>query len=106
MAATALVAARVEPELKERAHVVLTRANVTETQVIRNLFERIAHEGKVPDIVLTSCAIEYEGRQPEDKPHPFAELLDFMERGPFSTYDWTRLGEDSLDETLAEREYL
>lgn len=103
MAATALVAARMEPELKERAHAVLVRAHLTETQVIRNLFEHIVYEDRVPDIVLTSCAIEYEGESP--RPHPFADLLDFMENGPLSAYDWTGLDEDSLDETLSEREY-
>ncbi|VVD72701.1 type II toxin-antitoxin system RelB/DinJ family antitoxin [Pandoraea cepalis] len=48
MATSALVQARIDPELKERATDVLDRMGLTVSDVVRILLTRIANEGALP----------------------------------------------------------
>lgn len=48
--ATALVAGRVDSEIKERADAYIARAGETQASVIRSVWETIARTGKVPTI--------------------------------------------------------
>ncbi|AJC15955.1 type II toxin-antitoxin system RelB/DinJ family antitoxin [Pandoraea sputorum] len=48
MAASALVQARIDPALKERASAVLDKMGLTVSDVVRILLTRIANEGALP----------------------------------------------------------
>ena len=101
MAATALVAARVEPELKQRAKTVLDRKGVTESQLIRRVYEYVVHTGDIPEFVLVDdCLVDTAA----ERPGKFGRLIDFAKDGPFSSFDWSSLEMDPLEDTLAERD--
>lgn len=55
MAATALVQARVDPAVRERAAEVLDRLGLTVSDVVRILLTRTAREGALPFELLTDA---------------------------------------------------
>ncbi len=100
MAATALVAARVEPELKERAKKILEREGLTESQLIRRVFEYVVHMGEVPEFVFGG---DYLVDTTTGETLKYGKLLDFASNGPLSKFNWESMEMDSLKETLNQR---
>ena len=94
MAATALVAARVEPELKEGARAVLEREGLTESQLIRRVYEYVVSMDEVPQFVLADqFGIELDtGRR--DK---FQRLLSWMRDDPFAAYDFSSISDEAIE---------
>lgn len=87
MAATALVSARLEPEVKERAQGVLRAAGLSDTEVIRRVYDYIVAVGDVPDFVRTG---EYSARVTTSHDH-FDDMAEWLLTGPFAREDpsWT-----------------
>ncbi len=56
MAATSLVQARVDPEIRQRAGEVLDRMGLTLSDAVRMLLTRVAHEGALPPGLATDPA--------------------------------------------------
>lgn len=86
MAATALVAARVEPELKQQARAVLEKEGLTESLLIRRVYEYVVHMGTVPEFVRTGAYDMAIPAEPRDK---FDDLLFELEHGPLADVDFT-----------------
>lgn len=106
MAATALVAARVEPEVKQKAKEVLDRRGITESQLIRSVFEYVIETGDVPVFTFSDAyEIDLETGERIPRRDKFQRLLDWVRTGPLSQYDWSSIPDDALEETLAEKEY-
>lgn len=99
MAATTLVAARLEPELKNRADKTIRSHNLTATDVIRRVYEYIVITGDIPEFIETD---EYDVRIAE-KPDKFSEALDWIRNGPLSGYNLSALSDDEMAETLENR---
>jgi DNA-damage-inducible protein J len=57
MAATALVQARIDPALKERAAAVLDNMGLTVSDAVRILLTRVANEGALPFAFATDPAV-------------------------------------------------
>ncbi len=99
MTATALVSARLEPEVKERAQVILRSAGLTDTIVIRRIYDYIVSVGDVPEFVKTG---EFSVPAVEQRDH-FDDMVDWMLGGPFSGEDWSWLQDDAVKEARGER---
>lgn len=100
MAATALVSARLEPATKERAEEVIRAANLSDTTVIRRVYEYIVTVGDVPEFVKTG---EYDvelRKRPRDH---FDDMATWMVRGPFSNEDFSWLSDDVVADALSSR---
>lgn len=93
MTATALVAARMEPELRERTKALLDRDGITESQLIRRVYEYVAFLGRVPEFVKTG---EFDMVVPLGGDDKLDELLFLIENNPFNTYDFTGVSDDGL----------
>lgn len=100
MAATSMVTARLDPTLKKKAGTVLRRANITESELVRKVYEYIVYLGDVPEFVKTG---EYEV---EDMPEAdkFSRLVKAIEASPLAKADLSGATDDSIAETLAERD--
>ncbi len=59
MPANALVQTRIDPQVKERAAVVLEKLGITISDAVRILLTRTANEGELP-FALTGNAAEYD----------------------------------------------
>lgn len=102
MAATALVAARVEPELKERVKQVLSDNHMTETDLIRGVWSYIDREGCIPEALFgKQASMEYDSGKP--KRDRFDDMVDWMKDGPLSSFDWSSFTDEALDQALTER---
>ncbi len=99
MSSTVMVAARMEPELKERARAVLERDGLTESQLIRRVYEYVVYLGRVPDFIKTG---EFDMVIPVEGGDKFDELLFLLENNPFNSFDFTALGDMNLKEAKAE----
>ena len=88
-----------EPELKEKARSVLERDGVTESQLIRRVYEYIVYLGKVPDFVKTG---EFDMVIPMEKGDKFDELLFLLENNPFDAFDFSGTAGMDLKEAKAE----
>lgn len=86
MAATALVAARVEPELKQQARAVLEQEGITESVLIRRVYEYVVHMGGVPEFVRTGT---YDMAIPTAPQGKLERLLFDLEHGPLAHVDFT-----------------
>lgn len=100
MAATTLVAARISPELKNRAHGIMREKDLTDSKVIRRVYEYIVHLGEVPEFLLVD---EYP--LPEVEKDKFQRHVEWMKNGPLSKMDWSFFTDEALAEALAEREF-
>ena len=99
MAATALVAARVEPELKGRARAVLEREGMTESLFIRRVCEYIVFLDEVPEVIKTgeyAMGIDSVG---DDK---FEELSFLIGNGPLAELDFSGLGTSGYGDAKAD----
>ncbi|MBR3317049.1 MAG: hypothetical protein IKG21_04430 [Atopobiaceae bacterium] len=90
MAATALVSARLDPSMREQATAILRKANLTDTTVIRRVYEYIVTTGDVPEFVKTG---EFEVGAPAERDH-FDDMAEWLACGPFADEDWTWLSDD------------
>ena len=99
MAATALAAARMEPELRARAKEVLSHAGVTESQLIRRIYEYIVYLGDVPEFIKTG---EYDIALPRPKRDKFDALRSTIENNPFSHLVFPQTSEVDLEEAKLE----
>ena len=98
MAATALVAARVEPALKDRAGAVLKRVGMTESQLIRRVFEYVAHEGDVPSFTLSdSYEIDLRSGERIGALLRFQPLIDFLNADPYDDRDFTGISDEAIE---------
>ncbi|MDR3507700.1 MAG: type II toxin-antitoxin system RelB/DinJ family antitoxin [Caulobacteraceae bacterium] len=75
MSATALVQARIDPELKARAAEVLDRMGLTVSDAVRILLTRVANEGALPmdfalDPVVHDAWFRAKVREALDDPRP------------------------------------
>jgi DNA-damage-inducible protein J len=74
MPANALVQTRIDPEVKERAAVVLERLGITISDAVRILLTRTANEGELPFALTRSTAHDawFRAKVQEalDDPHP------------------------------------
>ncbi|MGN0076151.1 MAG: hypothetical protein ACI38Z_04160 [Parafannyhessea sp.] len=98
MAATSMVTARLDPALKKQAGDVLKRANVTESELVRKVYEYIVYLGDVPEFVKTD---EYEVEDMSD--NKFSRLVRAIENSPLAKADLSNATDESVAETLAER---
>ena len=99
MSATALVSARLEPNLRDGAHRVIEGYGLTQTQVIRRVYEYIVVMGDVPEFVKTD---EYD-IQYNERRDSFDDMLLWLETGPFSGLDLSGLTEEEVSRELASR---
>lgn len=95
MAATALVAARMEPELREGARRLLALEGVSESQLIRRVYEYVVHLGRVPEFVKTG---EFDMLLPVEGDDKLDELLFLIQNNPFNAYDFSGITDDGLRE--------
>lgn len=99
MAATAMVAARIEPELKDRADKVLGRAHVTGSELIRRVYEYVAFNGDVPEFV-------YLGSREVDMANPSrrvgSPLATWAVDGPYAGLDLRALDDDEVAAELGD----
>ncbi|MEY8437772.1 hypothetical protein AAK967_08550 [Atopobiaceae bacterium 24-176] len=100
MAATATVAARLEPELKERADVILEQAHISSSTLIRRMYEYVVFMGDVPEFVKTN---EYEvALAREDQEDP----LEWLRHGPLAELiqaaDFSSLPDSYFDDAMQE----
>lgn len=97
MSATTLVAARLEPNLKERAERTIKSNDLTTSDVIRRVYEYIVVTGDVPEFVKTD---EYDVRIVSEKDR-FSAASGWLRNGPLSKYDFTGLSDDEISRELA-----
>lgn len=103
MAATALAAARIEPELKERAREILEQHDMTESQLIRRVYEYIVEAGAVPEFTLVEeYDVHLETGKRVKRKDKFERMLEWMRTGPLTRYDFTGIGDDALRESFDE----
>lgn len=96
MAATATVAARLEPELKERADAILEQAHLSGSTLIRRVYEYVVYTGDVPEFVKTGeygVRLSLEG---QDDP------LEWLRHGPLSLIDFSSVPDTYVDEAMQE----
>lgn len=96
MAATATVAARLEPELKERADAILEQAHLSGSTLIRRVYEYVVYTGDVPEFVKTGeygVRLSLEG---QDDP------LEWLRHGPLSHIDFSSVPDTYVDEAMQE----
>ena len=101
MAATALAAARMEPELRNRAKKVLSHAGMTESQLIRRVYEYIVYLGDVPEFIKLG---EYDIAlpQPAARRDKFDALHAAIVNNPFSHLAFPQMTEADLQEAKLE----
>lgn len=99
MSATALVAARMEPELRDRAKALLERDGMTESRLIRRVYEYVVHLGRVPEFLKTG---EFDMVMPLGGDDKFDELLFLIESNPFNAYDFTAVDGEELKRDRAD----
>lgn len=98
MAATATVAARLEPELKERADTILEQAHLSSSTLIRRVYEYVVYTGDVPEFVKTGeygVKLSLEG---QDDP------LERLRHGPLSKLiQSAEFPDDIVEEAMQQR---
>jgi antitoxin component of RelBE/YafQ-DinJ toxin-antitoxin module len=99
MTATSMVTARLDPTLKKKAGAVLRRANITESELVRKVYEYIVYLGDVPEFVKTG-EYEVEDISEADK---FSRLVAAIEGSPLAKADLSDATDESIAKTLAER---
>ena len=99
MSASALVSARLEPRLRDDAQKVIESHGLSQTQVIRRVYEYIVVMGDVPEFVKTN---EYEMRYNE-RSDPFDDMLLWLETGPLSKVDFSGLTDEEISRELASK---
>ena len=100
MAASAIVATRMEPELKRRAEDVLRRERITGSQLIRRLYSYVATHGAIPSCIMS---VEYDGRLNEKSPDKFDDMVAWISGAPFASEDFSFLTDEVVAQTLKER---
>ena len=101
MATTSTVAARLDPEVRRRAHGVLARSNLSDSQFIRRMYSYVAQTQEIPECVL---GVEYDGVHARMRPSKFESMAAWIEDGPYASTDFTFLADDSVAQTLGERD--
>ncbi len=101
MSTTSTVAARLDPEVRRRAHSVLARSNLSDSQFIRRMYSYVAQAQEIPECILS---VEYDGVHARTRPSKFESLATWIEEGPYATIDFTFLTDDSVTRTLSERD--
>lgn len=100
MASTTTVAARLDPELREQASAILQKAHITDTDLIRKVYEYVVYMGDVPEFVKTG---EYSVRIPRSPKTKYERLADTIETSQLKSYDLTGLTDQEVLDTLAKR---
>ena len=77
MAATAIVQARLEPEVKEEATRILAAIGMTPTEAVRLLFTRVVAEKRFPMELLVPNEVTIAAMQEQNRPS-FATIDELM----------------------------
>jgi antitoxin component of RelBE/YafQ-DinJ toxin-antitoxin module len=100
MAATALAAARIDPKVKARAVEVLNEYHLSESDLIRSVYEYVVRFDDVPEFVKTREYAIVPEAHPKDR---FAATLDLIDSSPFSHESYAFLTDEEIEDTLANK---